>query len=84
TLPLRLYMLPSGGLFAIRESADGACEGVVVGDMVDGAMYSTFVAVGGGAVGGVKCTDGSIYLWLQDGDRSSYYMLSIAEYGYRR
>lgn len=84
TLPLRLYMLPSGGLFAIRESAEGACEGVVVGDMVDGAMYSTFVAVGGGAVGGVKCTDGSIYLWLQDGDRSSYYVLSIAEYGYRR
>lgn len=83
TLPRRLYILPSGGLFAVRENVDGVCGGVVVGNVVDGAMRSIFVAIGGGTITGVKCTDEDIYLWLRDGHRSSYYMLSIAEYGYR-
>lgn len=83
TLPALLYMLPSGGLFAIMEDDEGRVEGVVVGANVDDRLHSVVVAMHGGLLRGVKCTAEVLYLWLEDERGDMFYSLSVAEYGCR-
>lgn len=70
-----LYLLSAGELFVVTGGE------VIFGCIDDGGMHVVGrVAMDGGELAGVKCTEEGLYVKLHSGDTTRCYMLSVGDY----
>ena len=76
-LPAKLYLLPDGRIYALRVSQGGNVESLVVGCIEEGRLRILGeMSVEMGELQGVKCNDEGLYISVERGYKSLYYLVS--------
>lgn len=76
-LPAMLYLLPDGGIYALRVDEAKSVESLVVGCVEEGRLrIFGEMAVEMGVLKGVKCNDEGLYISVEREGKSLYYLLS--------